>query len=199
MNEGRRLDNWDEKLAFLERRLTLLEHAVARLSGAPAPAFAATTPIAVLPTAPPRNRTLECDDPGLIIHNGYKAERDPRGQKYVWVGAPGPIQMILPVAPVPSLICRLHIWTHPRIDFSALQLQVNDRPCAFDFTESETHIWRLSFGGMASGAANIHLVMRGVSSFRPVDAGESADVRWLAFQLFGVDLIYDDASLTDIG
>ncbi len=176
-----------KKLEFMERRLTLLEHEVARLTGsAKAEAVSSDPPEPVV--------RIACDEPGLLISRGYQVERDELGSKFVWVGNEGPIQIVLPVIPREQLTCHLFVWPHPQVDLSRLRLTINDLPCDHEVSIVENGVSRISAPVNSPGASKINIGMAGVTSVRPCDISDLADDRFLAFEFFGAEVVFGDAT-----
>ena len=119
---------------------------------------------------------------------------DGHGAKFVWVGNDGPIQMMLPVVLHEPLTCSLFVWPHPRVDFSSLRLIVNGVPCDHESDMIENGVVRISFRVNAIGAPKIDIKMEGLTSVRPCDIGDFVDERFLAFEFFGAEAVFDSAS-----
>jgi hypothetical protein len=178
------LDRIAKKLEFMERRLTLLEHEVARLK---APSTAVEPPAVSLEPI----IKLSCDSPGVVISTCYQVERSVRGEKFVWVGNDGPIQIVLPIVPHDALTCRLFIWPHPKVDIANLRLNVNDLPCDHEISRLAGGLFQISMRIAMSAASKINIAIFGVTSVRPGDDGVSADSRLLAFEFFGAEGVFD--------
>jgi hypothetical protein len=192
------LDRIAKKLEFMERRLTLLEHEIARLK-APLPAVEPlTAPPAAPPVAPHEPVIkLSCDSPGVIISTCYRVEHSAQGEKFVWVGNNGPIQIVLPIIPHEALTCRLFIWPHPNVDIANLRLTVNDLPCDHEISRIAGGLSQISMHVAMSAASKINITIFGVTSVRPCDDGVSADSRLLAFEFFGAEGVFDSPNMLE--
>lgn len=174
------MDDLLKKVAFLEARLTLLERKIMGESVGPE----------IAPDALPTGTVVQvaCDQPGIVISRKYPNEYDELNRKFCWIGGEGPIQIILPMAPVQPLQCRLRMIPHPRVDMGQMQLISNDRHTDYDvrFTEDVVDI---SFKVLASAASQIDILLADLKSVRPSDFGENDDERLLAARFFGAELV----------
>jgi hypothetical protein len=178
------VEDYSVRLAFLERRLTLLEREVASLQSAKAKKTRAERPIEL-----PRRVTIGCDAPGLIASRAYPVEQNSDGP-YCWLGAEGPVQLVLPAAPVRPLHCRLIVAPHPAIDMSGLEFTVNDKPVRCGIENNDAGTTAILFAMEASTASHIEIVFGGIQSIRPRDLGENDDPRLLAFRFYSAEIEY---------
>jgi hypothetical protein len=174
-------DELNEKVAFLDARLTLLERKLERLSAArpdPRPAMVST------------GASVSCSEPSLLVVQSYAPERDGRGAEFRWIGNDGPVQMAIPVMPVRSLTCCLRLVPHPRVDFNGIRIRANDieRPALVSREDEE--VLDLYFNMDADATPYINIMLEGVRSVRPSEIGENDDSRFLAARFYGAEITY---------
>jgi hypothetical protein len=155
------VDDLSRKIDLLERRITLLERAIARSAA----------------------------NPGIVYFSEHKLERDNSGDKFVWLGCKGSIQLVLPPAPVGKAICHLLLAPHPAVKLEKMAVYVNDRARDYKFERGVFARPSLSFEIEEAGAASINIVIAGVDSICPADLGENDDTRSLAFMFCGCKII----------
>lgn len=172
------------KLAFLERRLTLLERKVVALQTRNDEASTDH------PSDTGHPLLLGFNDPGILIARMYPPERDSDGQEFCWIGSEGPVQIVLPVAPVQSLKCSLILKPHPEVDFSTLRLLVNDEEAKTRPESRAPGSLTISFLAPASPMPSLNILLLGVSSVRPSAFGENEDNRLLAARFYGAEVAY---------
>jgi hypothetical protein len=183
--KGRRVEDYSVRLAFLERRLTLLERELASLQSART-RNATTEP----PLEAPARIVIPCDAPGLIASRAYPVEQGGSNWPYCWLGAEGPVQLVLPAAPARPLRCRLIVAPHSAIDMSDLEFTVNDKPVRCGILNNDAGMKVIIFTMEASAASHIEIVFAGIQSIRPRDLGENDDSRLLAFRFYGAEIEY---------
>jgi hypothetical protein len=183
--KGRRVEDFSVRLAFLERRLTLMEREVASLQSARTKNTTAERHLEA-----PARIVIPCDAPGLIASRAYPVEHGGSNWPYCWLGAEGPVQLVLPAAPVRPLRCRLIVAPHSAIDMSELEFTVNDKPVRCRVVNNDAGMKLIVFTMEASAASQIEIVFVGLKSIRPRDLGENDDSRLLAFRFYGAEIEY---------
>jgi hypothetical protein len=179
------VEDYSVRLAFLERRLTLLEREAASIQSAGTKNTTTERPLEA-----PARIIIPCDAPGLIASRAYPVERGDSGWPYCWLGAKGPVQLVLPAAPVRPLRCRLIVAPHSAIDMSDLKFRVNDEPVRCGIVNNDAGMKLILFTMDASAASHIEIVFAGIESVRPRDLGENDDSRLLAFRFYGAAIEY---------
>jgi hypothetical protein len=176
------LVDFQKHLELLEKRITILERQVARLSPQTA---------APLPTRKKGDVVqLVCDDPGILYARAYPLEVDAKGRKFCWLGNDGPIQIVLPVAPTGPILCALLTFLHPRGSIRALRLFVNDAELPVSASMTEEGVVIITFTVPESHAAQLDVQLHNIPVVRPSDLGESADNRLLAIGFYGAIVTY---------
>ena len=173
------------KLSLMEKRLTALEREVRELR----------QKHYMYDLAPiPEKLQIRCDEPGLLATQAYEVEKFDDGSRACWLGSAGAIQLKLPVAPARPFLCKLNIAPFHSVDLDELQLHVNDAPVDHAIEILSQNLHRISFYGEARDQSFINIMFSGINSIRPVDIGESQDVRLLAFQFFGAEIEFISAT-----
>ncbi len=172
------------KLAFLERRLTLLEREFAR--------FSARNSVAARPE-PARASAARyaCDAPGIMVSRTYGVEIDETGAKYCWIGNEGPIQIVAPFSPAGPGTCKLSVRPHHRVDISGLRLIVDDREREYKILDGGGDISQIAFPVPGGGGRVTNILLENIASVRPVDLNENEDRRLIAMRFFGVEFSSD--------
>jgi hypothetical protein len=173
------------RLSLLDKRLTALERELRELKQGHVPP---DTP------AVPARLSLRCNSPGLLASRAYEVEHFENGNSACWLGADGPVQIKLPVAPRKPYRCELTVAPFKPMSFNHLHLRVNDTPVEHSIEPLTGKQQKISFCGEARNLPFINIVLLGIVSIRPVDLGESKDIRLLAFQLYGVDIEFDPSA-----
>jgi len=170
------------RLSLLDKRLTALERELRELKQGHVPRDT---------SALSARLSLRCDSPGLLASRAYEVEDFENGKSACWLGADGPVQIKLPVAPRKPYRCQLTVAPFKPMSFDALHLRVNDTPVEHSIEPLTGRQQKISFYGEARNLSFINIVFVGVVSVRPVDLGESEDIRLLAFQFYGADIEFD--------
>ena len=130
---------------------------------------------------------MACDEPGLLISRTYPVEYDELNNQFCWIGSEGTIQLVLPVTPAQPLKCALKLIPHPRVDITAIQIQVNDQDIPHANVPKREMV-ELQFEVPTGSHAQISILLLNLMSIRPSDSGENTDDRQLAARFFGVEL-----------
>ncbi len=168
-------------LTMLEQRVTLLERRLAQLLAGQSNPEAKQQPL-------PSRMTFLADDPAVIFSGAYQLERGAGGEAFVWLGGPGNIQIVLPLAPREKANCNLRIHPHGAADLSKMAVHVNDAFAPHTLEQDSLGPTQLSFGVEKSSANAINIVLSNVTSVRPSDLGEGPDSRLLAFVFVRADV-----------
>lgn len=158
-------------IELLESRLTLLERQFARFQLEPETGR----------DEPPASVNFRCDDPGLVVSKGHHLETDSAGRPYCWVGGPGAIQIVFPLAPRRRFVGRLDVRFHRAVSWANLRVLVNDEEAGGVVTEGEGGSSAISFIVEPGRGRRIEVSLLNLTSVRPSELGESADERLIAF------------------
>ena len=173
------MDDFAQKLAFLEARLTLLERLVAGKSESP------SLPEDMLPAG--ESIKIACDAPGLVISQNYANEHDESNRKFCWIGNDGPIQIVIPVVPIRRFRCCLKLVPHPKVDIRQMRVIANDVAADCEVRHVD-ELAEINFDVASNGARRINVLLNNLISVRPSDHGENDDQRLLAARFFGAEL-----------
>jgi hypothetical protein len=174
----RPMDALVRKVAFIEARLTLLEHSFAKR-------LQATTDYAALL---PQGHIIKiaCDEPGLFISQCYPSEHDASKTKFCWIGSPGLLQFIFPVPAKQAMTCSLKLAPHRNVDFQKMRIFANDDEITHT-VQHDKKTMNIHFNLAANTALHVSLIISNVSSVRPSALGENSDVRLLAARFYGAE------------
>jgi hypothetical protein len=170
------------RIALLEARVSLLERRIQRsdqprVNGAK-PARSIAGPI-----------SYSVDQPGLIISDAYAMERDDSGRPFCWVGGAERVQFVFPHHADRPQICCVRLLPHPRVDFTGLQVMVNDEARKHALVPASHDLMQLKFPVENHGAPNLNVLLLNVHGIRPGETGENHDDRLLTARFYGADFV----------
>jgi hypothetical protein len=170
------------QIALLEARVSLLERQIRRNS-----------PPRVIDAKPTRSRggpiSYAVDQPGLIISDAYEIERDDSGRPFCWVGGAERVQFVFPHYPDRRQICSVRLLPHPRVDFTGLQVMVNDEAQQHSLVPAAPDLMQLKFSVENCGAPNLNILLLNVRGIRPDATGENHDDRLLTARFYGAEFV----------
>jgi hypothetical protein len=170
------------RIALLEARVSLLERQIRRNSAS-----------RVLDAKPARSRagpiSYAVDQPGLIISDAYEIERDDSGRPFCWVGGAEGLQFVFPHCADRRQICSIHLLPHHRVDFTGLQVMVNDEVQRHSLVPASLDLMQLKFPVENCGAPNLNVLLLNVHGIRPDETGENHDERLLTARFYGAQFV----------
>ena len=170
------------RIALLEARVTLLERQIRRNGQPPAtvanPARSIAGPI-----------SYGVDQPGLIIADAYEIERDDCGRLFCWVGGAERVQFIFPHCADRRQICHVQLLPHPRVDFTGLQVMVNDEARTHALVPASPDLMQLKFPVENCSAPSLNVLLLNVRGIRPEETGENHDDRLLIARFYGAEFV----------
>lgn len=183
------MDSFKEKMLLLERRLTLLERTVSCLTKLPEVEEADGLFLNEIAVA--------VDDPRIIYSGRYNFEANADGEKYLWLGGAGDIQLVLPVIAGRRAVCNLLLAPHPAVRIDDMMIYVDGKKCEYKLDRSASGGLTVAFQLDGSAGTAITVIIASVKSICPADLGENEDQRQLAFMFFGCK-IYDPSSASEM-
>jgi hypothetical protein len=166
-----------DRIALLEARVTLLERRFRQqLQAVEEPSKLPAGPI-----------SYSVDQPGLIICDAYQIERDESGRPFCWVGGAEQVQFVFPHRANGLQNCRVRLLPHPRVDFSRLQVTVNDEAQEHVLSWGAHNLMQLEFLVPGCRSPNLNVLLRNVQGIRPEETGENHDGRLLIARFYGVE------------
>jgi len=177
-----------DRLDLLERRIVLIERALAR--------------IAALAPGPDRQSLgrpvwFACDASDLRVVNAYPCEWDEDGAPFRWMSGLAPIQFVAPVPDRGPGFWRLHLLVHPNVDLGPLRVIVDDRVEPFVLRPGAPRGAFLECLARSPRGETTSLVLEGLRPIRPSEIDGAGDPRWIALGFYGIGFVPIDEARSD--